>query len=405
MDADQSGDHAAEDDPVAAEDQAASKDRAADPDLPRFSEADRHFMRRAVELARRGIGRVEPNPPVGCVLVTDGRVVGEGWHQRFGDPHAEVEALRSRNDTHANRETDCTAYVTLEPCCHHGKTPPCTGALLNAGIRRVVIGTPDPFPKVDGGGIVELRRAGVKVSVGCLRTTCEDLIAPFRKLVTTGMPWIIAKWAMTMDGAIATAAGESQWITGEIARAEVHRRRGLLDGILVGHGTLRADDPLLTARPTSTSESPPRVPTRMVMATQPIDFRRRLFQSPDDGPVCVFIDLAHAEDADRTKPDHVELVPIERLAAKSGLMSLLRHCGGRGHTRLLIEGGSRVLGAFFDAECVDQCEVYLGNVLFGGDAARRPVGGTGIRAIRDASRWRMFEQLSLGPDRLLVYRR
>ena len=377
----------------------------ANPDASGFSESDRAFMRRALELARRGFGHVEPNPPVGCVLTADGVVVGEGWHKKFGQPHAEVEALRSQTDSRPSRGGNYTAYVTLEPCCHHGKTPPCTGALLSAGIERVVIGTADPFPKVDGGGIAELRRSGVDVLVGCLRQECEDLVAPFRKLVTTGMPWTIAKWAMTLDGAIATAGGQSQWITGEKARAEVHRRRGLLDGILVGHGTLRSDDPLLTVRSVTGSDPAPRHPTRMVVATQPIDFRRRLFQSPDDGPVCVFVDASVAERARRGKPEHVEMACIEGLSSKSGLTRLLKHCGSRAQTRLMVEGGSKVLGAFFDADCIDQCEVYLGNVIFGGDAARRPVGGQGITAIRDASRWRIFEQLALDNDRLLVYRR
>ena len=219
-------------------------------------------MRLALRLAAQGEGWVEPNPMVGCILVRDGERIGQGFHRRFGGPHAEVEALRDCDDPRAS-----TAYVTLEPCCHHGKTPPCTEALLRAGVVRVVVATEDPFPRVAGGGVRQLRNSGVDVTVGVLASEARELIAPYLKRVATGRPWVIAKWATTLDGKIATVTGESQWITGDASRQEVHRLRGRVDAIAVGMGTVEADDPRLTARPVDASGqavTPPRIANRVV---------------------------------------------------------------------------------------------------------------------------------------------
>jgi len=202
-------------------------------------------MRRALALAERGRGRVEPNPLVGCVIVKMGRVVGEGFHRRFGGPHAEVIALNRAG----RAARGATAYVTLEPCCHHGKTGPCTDALIRAGVKRVVTACRDPFKKVAGKGIAQLHRAGITVEVGLLRVEAQSLNAPFFKRVTTGLPWVIAKWAMTLDGAISSGKkGPSRWISGPQSRRMVHELRARVDAILIGIGTALADDPLLTAR-------------------------------------------------------------------------------------------------------------------------------------------------------------
>src|SRR6478736_6670383 len=237
------------------------------------------LMLRAVELARRGEGFVEPNPMVGCVIVRDGEVVGEGWHQQFGGPHAEVHALQSAGE----RAKGATMYVTLEPCCHQGKTPPCTDAIIAAGIKRVVTAMRDPFPQVAGGGLKRLAAAGIDVELGLHETEVQNLNAPYLKLVSTGRPWIIAKWAMTLDGKIATRTGDSRWISGEASREIVHQLRGRVDGIMVGRGTVQRDDPLLTARP-----SGPRVATRIVVdsrASLPLD--SQLVRSAGDAPVLV----------------------------------------------------------------------------------------------------------------------
>src|SRR5262249_49286375 len=207
--------------------------------------SDSEWMRRALELAERGRGYVEPNPLVGAVIVRDDRPVGEGWHQRFGEAHAEVNALAAAGEA----ARGATLYVTLEPCCHHGKTPPCTDAIIAAGIARVICAQRDPFPKVSGGGIAAPEAAGIAVEVGAMTDAAQRLNAPYLKLLHTGKPWVIAKWAISLDGKIATANGDSKWISGEASRAIVHQLRGRMDAIIVGHRTAELDDPLLTARP------------------------------------------------------------------------------------------------------------------------------------------------------------
>ena len=213
--------------------------------LTRFGNAAA-VMTRALELAARGIGSVEPNPPVGAVLVDDSlNLIAEGWHQRFGGPHAEIEAIAQAG----NRARGSTMYVTLEPCCHQGKTGPCTEAIVRVGIQTVVVALGDPFPEVDGKGIERLRSQGITVELGLHAKEAAALYAPFFKLVTSGRPWVHAKWAMSLDGKIATHSGDSQWISNEESRAIVHRLRGRMDAVLVGAGTAHRDDPLLTARP------------------------------------------------------------------------------------------------------------------------------------------------------------
>src|SRR5262249_11759950 len=209
---------------------------------------DHDYMTRALELAARGRGAVEPNPLVGAVVVRDGTIVGEGWHEKFGQAHAEVNALNRAGE----KARGATLYVTLEPCCHFGKTPPCTEAVIRSGVRRVVVAMLDPFPQVAGQGASRLREAGIAVEVGVGEAgdfAARRLNAPYLKRLRTGRPWVHAKWAMTLDGKIATRTGQSKWITGEAARARVHELRGRMDAIIVGRGTLVADDPLLTARP------------------------------------------------------------------------------------------------------------------------------------------------------------
>ncbi|MBI2478733.1 MAG: bifunctional diaminohydroxyphosphoribosylaminopyrimidine deaminase/5-amino-6-(5-phosphoribosylamino)uracil reductase RibD, partial [Planctomycetia bacterium] len=236
-------------------------------------------MTRAIELAQRGEGAVEPNPMVGCVIARDGQVVGEGWHPRFGGPHAEVEALHDAGEA----ARGATMLVTLEPCCHQGKTPPCVDAIVNAGLTRVIVAQRDPFPQVDGGGIRMLQAAGIEVEVGVCAERARELNAPYLKLVNTGMPWVIAKWAMTLDGKIATRTGNSQWISNAASRAVVHRIRGRVDAIIVGSGTVRADDPLLTARPAG-----PRVATRIVFdSTASLSVDSRLAKTIESAPVLV----------------------------------------------------------------------------------------------------------------------
>ncbi len=221
-----------------------------------LTEKDQLFMLRALELAAGGEGLVEPNPMVGCVIVQEDRVVAEGYHAQFGGPHAEVEALQRV----AGQAAGATMYVTLEPCCHQGKTPPCSKAIIDAGIQRVVVASVDPYAEVNGSGIEALEAAGIVVSAGVLEDEARDLNAAYFKRIETGRPWVIAKWAMTLDGMIATAKGNSQWISSEASRKIVHELRGRMDAIVVGRRTAEEDDPLLTARPAG-----PRTAARVIL--------------------------------------------------------------------------------------------------------------------------------------------
>ncbi len=338
-------------------------------------------MARALALAARGLGCVEPNPPVGCVIVRDGQIVGEGFHERFGAPHAEVNALAAAGD----RAAGATAFVTLEPCCHYGKTPPCTRALVLAGIKRVVVAVQDPFPQVSGGGIAELRAADITCDVGVLAADANWLLAPYCKLITTGRPWIIAKWAMTLDGKLATRTGDSQWISSEASRAVVHQLRGRVDAVIVGSGTARADDPLLTARPADRADLK-RVATRIVVdSTASLSLESHLVQTAADVPVLVAAaNDAPAERCQQLTDAGVEVLRIAGLTREQRLTALLDELGRRRMTNVLVEGGSRLLGALFDMRAVDDVHVFIAPKLAGGDAALSPVGSIGVDRMVDA---------------------
>ncbi|MFQ3592599.1 MAG: bifunctional diaminohydroxyphosphoribosylaminopyrimidine deaminase/5-amino-6-(5-phosphoribosylamino)uracil reductase RibD [Gemmataceae bacterium] len=322
-------------------------------------------MNRALRLALRGRGAVEPNPMVGAVVVHHNRLIAEGWHERFGGPHAEVIALQQAGSA----ARGATLYVTLEPCCHFGKTPPCTQAVRSAGIARVVVAMTDPFPRVAGGGLLELRQAGIEVSVGVCQQQARELNAPYCTLLSKSRPWIIAKWAMTLDGRIATSTGDSRWISNPASRAEVHRRRGQVDAILVGSGTALADDPALTARPPG-----PRTATRIIL-----DRRGRL---PATAQVV------------RTAREVPTLIvssqpnPEWRAAGcevlNTDLPGLLAELGRRRFTNVLVEGGAGVLGAFFDGNWVDEIEVFLAAKVVGGTEAPLAVAGKGIQWMQNA---------------------
>jgi diaminohydroxyphosphoribosylaminopyrimidine deaminase/5-amino-6-(5-phosphoribosylamino)uracil reductase len=309
---------------------------------------DIEAMRRAIGLARQGEGRVEPNPMVGAVIVSAaGEVVGEGFHQRFGGPHAEVVALAAAGEAARGG----TLYVTLEPCCHHGKTPPCTDAILAAGIARVVVAAGDPFPAVAGGGIAALRAAGVVVETGVCETESLRLTAPFRMLVTQGRPWVIAKWAASLDGLLAAPPGDDRWISSSESRALVHALRGRVDVILVGIGTALADDPLLTARPEG-----PRRSLRIVLdSAARLPLASQLVRTARAWPLLVA--TGPAADAGRVAALEAAGAEIWRSAdehSDTRLRELLQELGKRRHTNLLVEGGGAVLDSFFREGLVDE---------------------------------------------------
>lgn len=341
--------------------------------MPEWFANSEAVMRRALELAAQGAGFVEPNPMVGAVVVDDElRLLGEGFHQRFGGPHAEVHALRQAGE----RARGATLYVTLEPCCHQGKTPPCTAAVLAAGIKRVHVAALDPFPAVAGQGVAQLRAAGVTVDVGLLEAEAIHLTAPFRTLIQLQRPFVTAKWAMSLDGKLAARTGISKWISGTESRAIVHQMRGRMDGILVGIGTVLADDPLLTARPAG-----PRMPVRIVLDSQsrlPLD--SQLVRTARESAVLLFVTAAAPTDRmSRLQAAGVEVVTVPGdEQGHSDVTACLLELGRRRLTNLLVEGGSSVLGTFFDRQLIDEVRVFIAPRLIGGAAAASPLGGAGL---------------------------
>jgi diaminohydroxyphosphoribosylaminopyrimidine deaminase/5-amino-6-(5-phosphoribosylamino)uracil reductase len=353
----------------------------ANPNVTSRANDDHRFMAHAVALGARGWGAVEPNPMVGCVIVRNGEIVGEGHHERFGGPHAEVNALTAAGE----RAAGATAYVSLEPCCHQGKTPPCTQALLRAGIKRVVVAAEDPFPEVSGRGIAELRSAGILCDVGIGRADANWLLAPYRKLITTGRPWLIAKWAMTLDGKLATRTGDSKWISSEASRAVVHQLRGRADAIVIGSGTARIDNPLLTAR-TANRADVKRIATRVVVdSAASLALDCRLVQTAADVPVLVATGERAAPDAcHRLMGAGVEVFRCAGGDHKQRLQALLDELGRRQMTNVLVEGGGRLLGTLYDLRAVDEVHVFIAPKFAGGAAAPTPVGGEGVERMAGA---------------------
>lgn len=341
---------------------------------------DLSWMRLALAEAARGRGAVEPNPMVGAVVVADGQLIALGHHARHGGPHAEISALARAGD----RAGGATIYVTLEPCCHHGKTPPCTDALIDAGVARVVAAMNDPFPLVDGGGCERLQTAGVEVAVGVGEAEARRRNAPYLKLVLTGRPFITAKWAMTLDGKTACASGDSRWISNERSRALVHEQRGVMDAIVVGINTVLADDPRLTARP-----SGPRTAVRIVLDRQArLPRESRLVRSARQSPVLVVV----GPDAPAPNRSALEAAGCEVLTmpgeGPAAVGSLLDELGRRRMTNVLVEGGGTVLGSFLDAAEVDAVDVFIAPTIEGGPPAFVPTRGNGAASMALAARLR-----------------
>ncbi len=340
--------------------------------------SDERWMRRAIELAVQGEGYVEPNPMVGCVIVRNEVCIGEGYHQRFGGPHAEVMAI---GDLSSVDLQDATLYVTLEPCSHFGKTPPCVDLLLERRPARVVIGLSDPFPEVSGRGIDRLRGAGIPVTLGVLRTEVEAMNAPYLKRIQTGLPWLIAKWAMSLDGKIASRTGASQWISSVKSREIVHRLRGRVDAILVGIQTVLSDDPLLTARP-----SGPRTPMRVVFDSRArLPLNSRLVQSVDQGPVLVVCGPeASASQVRELTQAGCQVLVADETDRNRRLDTGLKHLAELQCTNVLIEGGGQLLGSLFDSGRVDEVHTFIAPMVIGGHDAKGPVLGNGVAQLAEA---------------------
>ena len=365
------------------------------------TETDRLHLSRAIDIAIRGQGRVSPNPLVGAVLARDGEVLAEGWHTELGAAHAEVEALHAAGEADL---TGATLYVSLEPCCHEGRQPPCTDAIVAAGIRRVVVASDDPTEKASGRGLGILRDEGVEVVVadGELAARARQLNQPFRKHARTGRPWVLFKSAMTLDGKVATRAGDSKWISGVESRQQAHRWRAELDAVAVGIGTALADDPQLTAR----IEGVARQPRRIVFdSTARLPLGSQLVTAASEIPLTVVVSRA----APRAATDALETHGVDVIVATgenepARVCSALDQLGASGVSSILLEGGPRLAGAFFDAGEIDELRLFLAPLVLGGRTARDPLEGEGVETIAEALRALTLDCGRIGEDVLVSAR-
>jgi len=356
---------------------------------------DREYMERAIELAKLGRGWTSPNPVVGAVIVKDGRIIGEGYHARYGGPHAERNAIASLTEP----AEGATLYVTLEPCCHYGKTPPCTEAILEQKIARVVIGSRDPNPKAAGKGVRLLKESGVEVREDFLREECDRLNPVFFHYITARTPYVVMKYAMTADGKTATKTGASRWITGEEARAQVHELRHRCMAVMVGIGTVLADDPLLNVRLEGKKS-----PVRIIC-----DSRLRL---PADSRICrtageyqTIVACGHAgpDAVKRLERLGIQVISVPDEQGRVDLKELMRILGGQGIDSILLEGGGTLNDSVLRAGIVNEVRVYVAPKLFGGETAKTPVAGTGATFPADAIRLQLVHVSRIGEDLLLEY--
>jgi diaminohydroxyphosphoribosylaminopyrimidine deaminase / 5-amino-6-(5-phosphoribosylamino)uracil reductase len=374
-------------------------------DMPISTDTDTTHLTRAIELAKNGAGEVKPNPVVGAVVARGEQVIGEGWHERFGAAHAEVNAIEACG---VEDLTDATLYVSLEPCCHEGKTPPCTDAILAAGIRRVVVASDDPTEKASGRGLGILRDEGVEVVVaeGELAAAARLLNQAFRKHARVGRPWVLFKSAMTLDGKVATRTGDSKWISGEDSRALAHEWRAAVDVVVVGIGTALADDPQLTARPEGTPAEPAFQPRRVVFDTLArLPPSSQLVAAAAEIPLTVVVSRAAA----RADTDALEAAGAQVLVATgenepARVRSALEQLGTMGVASVLLEGGPHLAGAFLDAGEIDEVRLFLAPLLLGGSAARDPLEGMGVEQISEAMRALTCDCERIGDDLLISAR-
>ncbi|HLL91299.1 MAG TPA: bifunctional diaminohydroxyphosphoribosylaminopyrimidine deaminase/5-amino-6-(5-phosphoribosylamino)uracil reductase RibD [Solirubrobacteraceae bacterium] len=369
------------------------------------TETDKLHLARAIELAGRGLGAVKPNPVVGAVVARDGEVLGEGWHEKYGSVHAEVNAIEACG---LEDLSGATLYVSLEPCCHEGKTPPCTDAILAAGIRRVVVASDDPTEKASGRGMGILRDEGVEIVMadGQLAASARLLNQAFRKHARVGRPWVLFKSAMTLDGKVATRTGDSKWISGEASRELAHRWRASVDAVVVGIGTALADDPQLTARPAGLPAEPAEQPRRVVFdSLARLAPSSQLVAAAAEIPLTLVVSRAAA----RADTDALEAAGVQVLLATgenepARVRGALDQLGAMGVNSVLLEGGPHLAGAFLDAGEIDEIRLFLAPLLLGGSAARDPLEGEGVAHISDALRALSFDCESVGEDLLISAR-
>jgi diaminohydroxyphosphoribosylaminopyrimidine deaminase / 5-amino-6-(5-phosphoribosylamino)uracil reductase len=354
---------------------------------------DEYWMRRALRLAAKARGRTSPNPMVGAVLVRGGRVVGEGYHSRAGEPHAEIVAL----DCAQERARGSTLYLNLEPCVHQGRTPPCAPRVVQSGVKKAVIGMSDPNPRVEGKGIRILEEGGLEVRVGVLEEECRRLNEAFFKHITTGIPFVILKAAATLDGKIATRNGDSKWISSEASRRLVHRLRNEVDGIVVGIGTILKDDPLLTAR-----VARGRDPYRIILdASLRIPEDAHVIGTLPSKTILVTTEKASPEKVERLRERGVEVWRLGSVEGKVDLKACLARLGGMGMMSLLVEGGSQIYGSFLDEGLVDKFFLFLAPRLMGDPQALSIFGGRGTDHLQEAISLRDMKVKRVGGDVLI----
>lgn len=376
---------------------------------------DRQYMSRAIELAELGRGWVNPNPAVGAVIVKEGRVIGEGWHERYKGLHAERNAFASLTESAEGADL----YVTLEPCCHYGKTPPCTEAIIAHKIRRVVIGSDDPNPKVAGKGVIQLREAGILVETGVMKAECDRLNPVFFHYITTNMPYVVMKYAMTADGKIATKTGASKWITGEKARARVQEMRHCYMGIIAGIGTVFADDPMLNVRLEGKKspiriicDSRLRIPLDSKICRSAGQYRTMIACGKiEDGDLG--IEKKKEQDADckemvrkaeKLRAMGIEVVSLPDVQGRVDLLQLMNYLGSQKIDSVFLEGGGELNDSFLRAGLVQELKVFIAPKIFGGKEAKTPVSGVGVELPDQGTAFVLEKTSVIGEDFLLEYR-
>lgn len=370
--------------------------------VSRTAATDEVFMRQALRLARRGLGRTSPNPMVGAVLVRGGQVLGTGWHRRAGWPHAEVEALRDAARRGASVR-GATLFVTLEPCCTQGRTPPCTEAIVAAGLRRVVVAATDPNPRHGGRGFELLRAAGIAVETGVMAEAATRLNEAFNHWVVQRTPFVTVKAAMTLDGKIATASGESKWITGPPARAVGMQMRFAADAVLVGINTVLADNPALTVRgPAGRLRKAPRRIVLDALARTPVE--AQVASDECAGRTTVVVSASAPQARVKRLAERVQVLIAPAREGRIDLVWLLAHLGGEGVTSVLVEGGGEVNAAFLEAGLAQRVAFFYAPKILGGRDARRGVAGAGARSLQDLIELREVAWRRVGMDLLLQAR-
>jgi len=353
-----------------------------------------HYMRLALDLARRGKGRVEPNPMVGCVIVKDGRIIGRGRHEFYGGPHAEINALKEAGASAEGADV----FVTLEPCAHYGKTPPCTDALIRAKVARVIVAMADPFPQTAGIGPRRLRGAGIPVETGLLEHEARELNAPYLKMVTRKQSYVIAKWAMSLDGKIATRTGDSRWISGEESRRLVHRFRNEVDAVMVGVGTVLQDDPQLTCRIDGG-----RNPRRIIVDAQAMTpiASRVVATAPEVETIIATPQDAPPERVEALAAAGCTIIPLPARNGRLRISDLLAATAERKITNIMVEGGAGLLASVFEERAADEVRVFVAPIFIGGKDAPSPLAGYGVERIAECLRLRTVQSRRIGEDTLI----